>query len=192
MKLSRCAFPQWPLTCACLHVFLPRQSRLCLVSHTRLTAVTSRAQDASIPAAPQVTRMGRNNVVLARTHYPTGAPCPLATALQTAGAQIRTGDRIWPLQHCPEQPQADGTSGVWAAAMRLPSLPQADVQASGGSAQAAGGSNQTAATPVMSVSQLRCNMTRQLAQVFSRLPMSQARDAVLPLQRQQLRLVDRH
>ena len=68
----------------------------------------------SVFSALQVTRLGRNDVVLARTHYPTGTPCPLATALRTAGAQITAGDQGLLLRQSLAQQRPGAASGVFA------------------------------------------------------------------------------
>ncbi len=72
-------------------------------------------QDEHKPSAPQATRLGCDDVVLARTHYPTGTPCPLATALRTAGAQITAWDQGLTLRHSLAQQRPGAASGASSA-----------------------------------------------------------------------------
>ncbi len=79
-------------------------------------------QEETKAIAPQATRLGRNDVVLARTHYPTGTPCPLATALRMAGAQIEEADQS--LRARPSQQQSGATSSASAMSAAYAAPPQ--------------------------------------------------------------------
>ena len=97
-----------------------------------------------------MTRLRRKDVVLARTHYPTGTPCPLTAALMAAGAHVATEEEVTPLL---TQRRLQDTNKILTATARLPAPSQHDVHTIDTSAAQlhaaavrSGGSDETAAS----------------------------------------------